>query len=96
MNFKEVRVIILKRDKQCRGNDLCNQRCSKDSIDVHHIIPRSKGGLNTKENCVGLCKRHHAIADNTYYKYGLTRMPKIWLEQNTHKKLFVKFVWIYI
>ncbi len=31
------------------------------NLEVHHIIPQSKGGLDTKENTVTLCMRCHKI-----------------------------------
>lgn len=79
--WKKISKQILKRDKQCRGRDMVG-RCTKESVDAHHIVPKWDGGKDTKENGVGLCKRNHAIADNTYRKYGLTRMAKIWLKEN--------------
>lgn len=39
--------------------------CGRPTIDVHHIIPRSKFGKKTKDeqndikNLIGLCREHH-------------------------------------
>lgn len=80
---KEVKKEILKRDNnQCRGNTKINERCNKEIQDIHHIIPFRLSKDNSKINQVGLCKRHHSIADNTYLKYGLTSMAKLWLKEN--------------
>jgi 5-methylcytosine-specific restriction endonuclease McrA len=80
--WEEFRKKIIKRDKTCRGSDVFGARCIKEIVDIHHVVPKKKGGEDTEENCVGLCKRHHLIADNVYLKYGLTRIAKIWLEEN--------------
>lgn len=80
--WEKLRQECLERDKQCRGSTMCGQRCDKEVTDVHHIKPKKKGGKDVIENLVALCKRHHSIADNTYFKYGKTRMAKIWIEEN--------------
>ena len=86
MNKKEwdkIRKKVLKRDNfRCRGNVAIVQRCSEKATDIHHIIPKKDGGSDTPQNLVSLCKKHHLIADNTFKKYGLTRIAKIWLEEN--------------
>ena len=33
------------------------------SRDIHHITPRSKGGLSTKENLITLCPNHHRMVE---------------------------------
>lgn len=44
--------------------------CPKNSVDIHHIIPRSKFGTKTKDkqdhisNLIGLCRIHHEDAHN--------------------------------
>lgn len=38
--------------------------CGFDEIiEVHHIIPRAKGGTDDEDNLVVLCPNHHALAD---------------------------------
>ena len=32
-------------------------------LDPHHIIKRSQGGHDTKENVITLCRKHHDMAE---------------------------------
>ena len=41
-----------------RDNHEC-RICGNNQIQIHHIIFRSHGGKNTKENLITLCKHHH-------------------------------------
>ena len=38
----------------------CAQGCGRLAVEVHHIIPRSKGGPDTPENALPLCRDCHA------------------------------------
>jgi len=73
--WKDLRKLCLDRDGVCR-------RCGEPANQVHHIVQFNKGGKDELKNLVVLCKKHHAIADNTYFKYGLTSMARIWLKEN--------------
>ena len=44
-----------------RGN--CCERCgwAKAKCDVHHLIPKAKGGLHTLENAIVLCPNCHRV-----------------------------------
>jgi 5-methylcytosine-specific restriction endonuclease McrA len=43
--------------------------CGKQCVDVHHLIPRSKGGKDTIENLMGLCRDcHHEVHFGTKLK----------------------------
>ncbi|RME02578.1 MAG: HNH endonuclease [Planctomycetota bacterium] len=42
----------------------CNHRLRKEEITIDHIIPRSKGGKTTWENCVVACKKCNKIKGN--------------------------------
>lgn len=44
------------RAKKCAACRIC---CLTESVDPHHLIPRSLGGLWTESNIVGLCRRCH-------------------------------------
>ena len=43
--------------ERCKGR--C-EYCGKKAVDPHHIIYRSKGGDNNKENLIPLCNTCHA------------------------------------
>lgn len=48
-----VRYDVLKRDRVCQ---LCGNGPSDDVLEVDHIVPRSKGGLNDMSNLQVLCR----------------------------------------
>jgi ribosomal protein S27AE len=55
-NWREIRQEVLRRD-----NRIC-QVCGKEySGQVHHIIPRSKGGKNELSNLITLCGKCHMV-----------------------------------
>lgn len=57
-NYREE---ILKRDKNtCQS---CGQRKHRKNLEVHHIIPRSKGGSDKPTNLITLCKHCHDRED---------------------------------
>lgn len=53
-NWRNVRDEILERDQYC-----CTQCGSNDNLDVHHLIPRRKGGKDVPENLLTLCEKCH-------------------------------------
>jgi hypothetical protein len=63
LSSRNYREEILKRD-----NNTC-QRCGKKKqrrfLEVHHIIPRSKGGTDDPTNLITLC--HHCHDRETWY-----------------------------
>lgn len=76
MNWEDIRAECIKRDNgKCR-------KCGVEAKEVHHIVPKKEGGGDNLINLITLCKKHHAIADNIYFKYGLTSMCRIWLREN--------------
>jgi len=79
--WKEIRRLCLERDPSCRYPG-----CKNKSADVHHIIPHRECKKDELLNTVGLCKRHHNIADNLYFKYGKRRQDIIWLEKNKEEQ----------
>jgi len=80
-NFREK---VLKRDGYT-----CQICGSRRSLEVHHIVPRSKGGTNIVENGFTLCKDcHKAVHDGKVKltanvlspKYAsITQQGKLWL-----------------
>jgi hypothetical protein len=54
---------VTKRDRgRCTHVDLKGKRCgNRRWIEIHHIVPRSKGGTNSPENLRTLCHSHHKL-----------------------------------
>lgn len=52
-NWQQLRQQILDRDSYT-----C-QSCFKDAEDIHHIIPRRLGGLDSTNNLVSVCQKCH-------------------------------------
>lgn len=82
-NVYVAQYILKKADGICM---LCNQKGpflvkGMPYLEVHHIIPVSKGGLDTIDNCVALCpnchKRMHILNDkeDIKYLYDLKSIP---------------------
>ena len=44
--------------------------CSKetDYLEIHHIVPRSKGGLDNESNLIRICIDCHGLAHNVDFK----------------------------
>ena len=52
-----ARQIVLARDQhRCRR---CHELCEKGEADIHHVIPRSLGGLDEPSNLITLCDGCH-------------------------------------
>ncbi len=54
-----LRRAIARRDPHCRFPG-CDRRVGR--CQVHHLVPRSKGGPTSLANCCNLCAFHHLIA----------------------------------
>jgi 5-methylcytosine-specific restriction endonuclease McrA len=53
-----IREVILSRDNhQCQESD--GYCCGV--LQVHHVIPLSKGGTNNSHNLITLCQYHHSL-----------------------------------
>lgn len=56
-DWKARRRAILERD-----NFICQATgCCWSAVDIHHVIPRARGGNHHSDNLVALCRVHHAI-----------------------------------
>ena len=53
------------RNLFARAGHVCEvPTCNFDEVlEIHHIIPRSKGGSNDVSNLIILCPNHHSLAD---------------------------------
>jgi hypothetical protein len=58
-----LRRAIIARDKHCAFPG-CDQRPA--ACQVHHLTPRSEGGLTSLDGCCLLCSFHHLIAVHTW------------------------------
>ena len=63
------RNLFLRDDFTCQ---YCGKRCSTDLLSVDHVLPRSRGGNTSWENCVLACVGCNASkADRTLKEAGL-------------------------
>ena len=59
--------VHLRDQGQCTQNDLNGLRCKERRwLDIHHLIPVSKGGASTLENLVTVCKAHHKMIHSDF------------------------------
>lgn len=62
-----IKVIVLKQNFRrhilSRDNNTC-QYCGATADTIDHIIPVSKGGLDTPKNCVAACKTCNQVKDS--------------------------------
>ena len=66
--WQRFRLLVLARDPMCR-------RCGAHVSElVHHVIPKDKGGPDSRENCVGLDTFCHNIVTQLE-KQGRRWMP---------------------
>jgi 5-methylcytosine-specific restriction endonuclease McrA len=69
------RNLFLRDDYTCQ---YCGRRCNSDHLSVDHVLPRSRGGTTSWENCVLACVGCNARkADRTIKEVGfrLLRTP---------------------
>ena len=56
--------------------------CGKKAIDIHHIISRGKGGKDTIENLMALCREEHIkFGDKKQFMYMLLTNHKNFLSR---------------
>lgn len=63
---KELKEQVRKEQEGICG--MCGRRVKK--LQIHHRIPQSLGGKDTRENAIGLCSSCHKIADRLAFKFG--------------------------
>lgn len=69
--WKEIRHEVLRRD--CRRCQVCSK---EHSAQVHHVIPRSKGGTNDLTNLMTLCGQCHMLV-SPVPEWLITKLWKI-------------------
>ena len=52
--WRRLRKAVLARDPVCK-----TRGCGRPSTHCDHIVPRSRGGADTADNCRGLCTSCH-------------------------------------
>lgn len=70
----------------------CYCCCKTDKLTQHHIIPKSAGGMNTKDNIASLCEgchvKLHQVKGDVNMAKAKTANDKWWLERLEKLKLF--------
>ena len=56
-DWQVLRQIVLKRD----GFKCCNCRADDETLDVHHVVPISRGGSNRLTNLKVVCRTCHNL-----------------------------------
>lgn len=90
---------IFKRDRM--SCQYCGRRLRSDDLTIDHVVPRSRGGISSWENCVLACVRcNHSKADRTPERAGLRllNVPKqphwnpIYSQHSSHYESWSKFI----
>lgn len=83
MNFGKLRQEVLTRD-----NNTC-QICLKKfkDLDVHHIIPRRKQGLDSMNNLVSVCQKCHYLIELYYLDGKHLHKKPISVKEETYNEL---------
>jgi hypothetical protein len=62
-NLSLARQVDLRDRRQCTYQKVNGERCEERRwLDVHHVIPKSKGGSDSLDNLTTLCAGHHRLA----------------------------------
>ena len=64
------------------------RNCGDGYYETHHIIPRSEGGSNSKDNLVRLTPKEHFVAHKLLFldnPNSIERISTMWLMSNEHK-----------
>jgi 5-methylcytosine-specific restriction endonuclease McrA len=60
-NWQQIRLQVLERD-----GFVCQYCGCANKLDVHHIIPRRNGGLDTLDNLISYCRMCHRFTESGY------------------------------
>lgn len=52
--------VTLRDGGKCKAKLISGKFCGQPAVDVHHIVPISRGGQTVKSNLISLCKDCHA------------------------------------
>lgn len=58
MKLRDIRLRLLAGDPHCR---YCRQSVTAATSSLDHIIPRSRGGTNSQDNLVLVCRRCNTL-----------------------------------
>lgn len=83
MTYQEIREQVLERD-----NYIC-QICLKtlNNLEVHHVIPKRKGGLDILDNLVSFCRKCHCILEPKRGERNLEKDMSIRVSQKLKSRL---------
>jgi len=69
-----IRRAVLRRDRgRCRVPGCTNARF----VDVHHVVPRAKGGDHTPSRLAAMCSAHHQAAHDGRLKVDLDKRGRL-------------------
>jgi hypothetical protein len=75
------------------GNKCENPSCrEKLTLEVHHITPRAKGGLNKLSNLIVLCNNCHSKYQGGIYSKEILRQ---WITGKNHRRFRHYVKWNY-
>lgn len=76
MNYKQIHDLFVEKCKQTKPKDRLMERNSEDArlknnclyVEIHHVIPRSLGGSDIKENLIEVLPEEHIFIHMLRYK----------------------------
>jgi hypothetical protein len=76
-----VRRAVQTRDQGCRFPGC---RAPVGWTDLHHVIPRNRGGPTTVDNLVGICRRHHTAVTEGRWNLSMTPDGTVTVRRGRH------------
>jgi hypothetical protein len=76
-----VRRAVQARDQGCRFPGC---RAPVGWTDLHHVIPRHRGGPTTVDNLVGICRRHHTAVTEGRWQLSMTPDGTVTVRRGRH------------